>query len=608
MADPSRIPEELKSRLERQRRRHKLVRFTFPVTIGVLVLLMFGMHQAYELAPTSRVVLGLAQDDDVWVLDQRFELAAQQPAGSFGLVHLRGVDDEPELEIGPRYNGVLTSITLLPEQRIGVTSGLRYSVYDLSEEGWPRTEFVNLGVDDPDAGPVVAAVDGVEWLVWARGRDVLLRPARYPQVTPFLLHRARNPRPVLAVRTVRDRLWLSMREAGSGDVMLVALEPRVLHDPEDEAEPAVELTLDDITAVPDPDANDDPEPLQGRAGAVILQRMEVVSGVRNSSFTVLAAEDFREDIPVVSYNLRDESSWNMRYRRPGSERWQSADIPPRDTPASRMATSNFLTVTARDGRVLAFYNDANDVKLAVGRLADEGLEWDEPRLLEFDSTRDPTALYILMGLMLVVSIVAATQVAWMLLNKERPEDRRLLDAIEARETAKPGKGKKGETPRLYAGGLPRALALLLDIALTSPIIILLQDVYGYEWSQAYGFLAIGSVPDAGASILLTMQATVVTLLVLAVYGSVCELVFGKTFGKSLFRLRVIDGDGERPAAWRIVVRNAVKVFELIHWLVLIVPMALMLVTGKQQRLGDLLAGTFVVLDVVPEESPDDLDV
>jgi len=34
----------------------------------------------------------------------------------------------------------------------------------------------------------------------------------------------------------------------------------------------------------------------------------------------------------------------------------------------------------------------------------------------------------------------------------------------------------------------------------------------------------------------------------------------------------------------------------------------MMMTGKQQRLGDLAAGTFVIVDVVPDEAPDDIDI
>ena len=89
---------------------------------------------------------------------------------------------------------------------------------------------------------------------------------------------------------------------------------------------------------------------------------------------------------------------------------------------------------------------------------------------------------------------------------------------------------------------------------------------------------------------------------------VCEMMWGRTFGKALFRLRVVDAEGEQPAAWRIVVRNLFKVVELIHWVVLLIPMGLMMMSGKQQRLGDLLAGTYVIVDVIPDEAPDDIDI
>jgi uncharacterized RDD family membrane protein YckC len=100
----------------------------------------------------------------------------------------------------------------------------------------------------------------------------------------------------------------------------------------------------------------------------------------------------------------------------------------------------------------------------------------------------------------------------------------------------------------------------------------------------------------------------VTLLVLVIYSAIGELFWGKTFGKALLRIRVVDRKGEHPAAWRVIVRNLLKVFELIHFLILLIPMVLMMVTGKQQRLGDLAASTFVIIDAVADEATDDLDM
>jgi uncharacterized RDD family membrane protein YckC len=195
---------------------------------------------------------------------------------------------------------------------------------------------------------------------------------------------------------------------------------------------------------------------------------------------------------------------------------------------------------------------------------------------------------------------------WLLLNRERPMDRTLAEILDNQE--KEG-GPAAELPKLlYASPFARAISLLLDVAITSPVVILLQGIYGYTWEQAYGFLAIGTVTSFDAELLPVVQATAVTLLVLAIYGMVCELAWGRTFGKALFKLRVVDAEGEAPAAWRIVVRNFVKIFELIHWAVLLIPMGLMMLSGKQQRLGDLAAGTFVIVDVIPDEAPDDIDI
>jgi uncharacterized RDD family membrane protein YckC len=89
--------------------------------------------------------------------------------------------------------------------------------------------------------------------------------------------------------------------------------------------------------------------------------------------------------------------------------------------------------------------------------------------------------------------------------------------------------------------------------------------------------------------------TVVGLFV--AHTMVTELVSGQTLGKMILGIRVAGLDGRPAGPWRIVVRNVMKLFDLIAWPLLILP----LFVPSQQRLGDLVARTVVVTGGASEE-------
>jgi len=91
-------------------------------------------------------------------------------------------------------------------------------------------------------------------------------------------------------------------------------------------------------------------------------------------------------------------------------------------------------------------------------------------------------------------------------------------------------------------------------------------------------------------VLLKGVLTAVTL----VYFLGAELILGRTPGKLIFGLMIVDADDRRPAWWRIVDRNLLRPLE-----VMLVPVALLIIlwTPRSQRLGDLLGGTRVVMAV-----------
>ncbi len=75
-------------------------------------------------------------------------------------------------------------------------------------------------------------------------------------------------------------------------------------------------------------------------------------------------------------------------------------------------------------------------------------------------------------------------------------------------------------------------------------------------------------------------------------GSTCmaELISGATLGKRIMRCRIVDNRGQTAKRGQILIRNAMKIMELLAFLLLILP----LLSRHRQRLGDLVARTVVV--------------
>jgi uncharacterized RDD family membrane protein YckC len=84
-------------------------------------------------------------------------------------------------------------------------------------------------------------------------------------------------------------------------------------------------------------------------------------------------------------------------------------------------------------------------------------------------------------------------------------------------------------------------------------------------------------------------------------GSTCiaELISGSTLGKRIMRCRVVDNRGGQAKRGQVLIRNAMKVMELLAFLLLILP----LLSRHRQRLGDLVARTVVVDTAGHPEAP-----
>lgn len=130
----------------------------------------------------------------------------------------------------------------------------------------------------------------------------------------------------------------------------------------------------------------------------------------------------------------------------------------------------------------------------------------------------------------------------------------------------------------------RAGAALLDIAILG-VVFALVSVVASGASAGYDELSLaleGSSALAFAAIALA-------------YFFVGEAAAGRTPGKQVVGLRVVRTDGTRAALGPILVRTLLRVVDVLPVLYL-VGFVVMLLTGRQQRLGDLAAQTHVVPD------------
>ena len=144
----------------------------------------------------------------------------------------------------------------------------------------------------------------------------------------------------------------------------------------------------------------------------------------------------------------------------------------------------------------------------------------------------------------------------------------------------------------------RLLALVLDLFFL--VLVSLVINIGLGNTQ----IASGTAPtgDDGSHQYTTATAIAwpLQLLLAVAYYVVCEAVFGATPGKSLAGVCVVRVDG-RPLALRdVVVRNVVR---LVDWLpfIYIFGGALVVFSANSQRLGDLAAGTTVVMRIDASE-------
>ncbi|HUR39417.1 MAG TPA: RDD family protein, partial [Planctomycetota bacterium] len=94
-------------------------------------------------------------------------------------------------------------------------------------------------------------------------------------------------------------------------------------------------------------------------------------------------------------------------------------------------------------------------------------------------------------------------------------------------------------------------------------------------------------------------AMLACLGVILVYYFLAEWIFGRTIGKAILGLRVTQLDGSKLSLKGALLRTLIRALDTENLLFAIAGMACILKTKRRQRLGDLAAGTVVLVDRGP---------
>lgn len=142
-----------------------------------------------------------------------------------------------------------------------------------------------------------------------------------------------------------------------------------------------------------------------------------------------------------------------------------------------------------------------------------------------------------------------------------------------------------------ASPFSRCLALAVDVAIVIALTILLSQVVSVLRMMSGSVPVIGRVlDDFGTGALIVMQFAISTG-----YGMVTEWLWsGRTVGKRLLKLRVIDERGLSLGLKQVVIRNLFRLLDMMPSTFYLLGGISCLVTKRCQRLGDIAAGTLVI--------------
>ncbi len=142
-------------------------------------------------------------------------------------------------------------------------------------------------------------------------------------------------------------------------------------------------------------------------------------------------------------------------------------------------------------------------------------------------------------------------------------------------------GPQATTMEIHVTGR-RVLATIVDGVLLTIVFIVLAMLFGQtSTSGASASASIGTLP----TLLLTALSFAYYILM--------EGYMGQTVGKMIVGIKVVrEGSGEAPGLGKAAIRTVLRIVD--GFFAYLVAFITVLVSGKNQRLGDMAAGTLVV--------------
>lgn len=136
---------------------------------------------------------------------------------------------------------------------------------------------------------------------------------------------------------------------------------------------------------------------------------------------------------------------------------------------------------------------------------------------------------------------------------------------------------------------------------TATVVVPEASVLVNRWLGAWiDFAVLASfllVPDYLLGNELYKKTMLVWLGLIVAYFPVMESLFGKTVGKFVTGIRVVTADGRHPSWWQSTIRTVFRLFEVNPLFLGGLPAGIaVLASSRKQRLGDMLATTYVLRD------------
>lgn len=166
----------------------------------------------------------------------------------------------------------------------------------------------------------------------------------------------------------------------------------------------------------------------------------------------------------------------------------------------------------------------------------------------------------------------------------------IMVAVWRRDASGKADNKVKLPPNLVPADLfRRGIALLIDLI---PASLILYAVLGA--SDVEHILQRWSASVDLAQLYLSLMVAILTIHV-----TLSEMFTGRSLGKWIMGCRVVTLTGSPPNVWQVLIRNLIRILELLLWPLLI----LAVISPSRQRLGDLAARTVVVRSAKPGETP-----